>query len=141
MKTDAREKQQRLLAEKKEIDTRLKHVAAEAAYESLLGRHNGGRKPSRVCLDLLPERYGETPKVNMKRDAMSISVFVNLAHFLSRQDILKLVEVEESLTKATQLLSEQPLPSSWSDCLRDWIISSPHLVREFFGGRFNLGKM
>ncbi|WQF76287.1 hypothetical protein CDEST_01301 [Colletotrichum destructivum] len=95
-------------------------------------RRGEKRRPSRVCEDLLPYRYATHREVDLGREFISVSVFVNLAHYLSKHDVLALARDTSLFGKAKKLFTDEELPSSWSDCLREWSKTSPELGLQFY---------
>lgn len=151
MTTDLLAERKRLRDEKKKIDAQMKATAAETAYATLVKRYNGNhngnhndsgvKMPKRLCFNLLPHRYGDTPHGNMVQDKMTMSMFFSLAELLAGSDIIKVVGDETYFQLATELLNDQPLPRLWSVLIPDWIEESPDLAPAFFSGMFSFGKM
>lgn len=132
MALDHKAKRKALLAELKALPPENK---AEDIISLLDARRRGEkRRPGRICGDLLPYRYAKDREVDLGNGVVTILMFVNLAHYLSKQDILTLARDTILFEKAQESLKDEKLPSSWSDCLREWSITSPELALEFYYG-------
>ncbi|KAK2005934.1 hypothetical protein LZ32DRAFT_652069 [Colletotrichum eremochloae] len=130
MALDNKAKRKALLAQLRELPTENR---GEDVMALLNERRRGEkRRPSRVCGDLLPYRYATHRKVDLGVEVISVSVFVNLAHYLSKHDVLALARDTYLFKKVEELFKDEELPSSWSDCLREWSKTSPELGLQFY---------
>ncbi|KAK1722910.1 uncharacterized protein BDZ83DRAFT_753930 [Colletotrichum acutatum] len=134
MAVDNKTKRKELLAQLRELPPQNRAEDVSALLEAR--RRGDKRRPSRICGDLLPYRYTIDQEVDLRDGVVSISVFANLAHYLSKQDVLALARDSSLFEKAKELLKDKDLPSSWSDCLREWSTTSPELGLEFYCGAF-----
>ncbi|KAH0430373.1 hypothetical protein CcaCcLH18_07885 [Colletotrichum camelliae] len=130
MAVDNKTKRKELLAQLRELPPQNRAEDVSALLEAR--RRGDKRRPSRICGDLLPYRYTIDQEVDLRDGVVSISVFANLAHYLSKQDVLALARDSSLFEKAKELLKDKDLPSSWSDCLREWSTTSPELGLEFY---------
>ncbi|TKW51597.1 hypothetical protein CTA1_2065 [Colletotrichum tanaceti] len=130
MELDNKAKRKALLAQLRELPPVNR---AEDIITLLDARRRGEkRRPSRACGDLLPYRYASDPEVNLGSEIISLSVFVNLAHYLSKHDVLILARDSSLFAKAKGWLKDEELPSTWSDSLRKWSKTSPLLGLQFY---------
>ncbi|KZL78861.1 hypothetical protein CI238_13007 [Colletotrichum incanum] len=90
------------------------------------------RRPSRICSNSLPYRYEPDRKVDLGKGVITIPVFANLAHFLSKRDVLTLARDSSCFEKAKESLKDEEIPQSWSDCLREWSKENSELGLEFY---------
>ncbi|WQF90616.1 hypothetical protein CDEST_15630 [Colletotrichum destructivum] len=130
MAIDNKTKRKELLAQLRELPPQNRAEDVSALLEAR--RRGEKRRPSRICGDLLPFRYAKDREVDLGDSIVSISVFANLAHYLSKQDVLALVRDASLFEKAKESLKDEKLPSSWSDCLREWSTTNPELGLEFY---------
>ncbi|KAH0441702.1 hypothetical protein CcaCcLH18_01962 [Colletotrichum camelliae] len=130
MAVDNKTKRKELLAQLRELPPQNRAEDVSALLEAR--RRGEKRRPSRICGDLLPYRYATHPEVDLGQEMISVSVFVNLAHYLSKQDVLALARDSSLFKKAKESLKDEELPTSWSDCLREWSNTSPELGLQFY---------
>ncbi|TKW55954.1 hypothetical protein CTA1_5152 [Colletotrichum tanaceti] len=125
MSLDKKSKRKELLAQLRELSP---DNTAQNIMALLEARRRGEkRRPSRICGNLLSYRYASDRKFDLGKEVITISVFTNLAHFLSRHDVLTLAQDPSCFEKAKQSLKDEEIPHSWSDCLREWSKTSAAL--------------
>ncbi|GKT97198.1 hypothetical protein Ct61P_15048 [Colletotrichum tofieldiae] len=132
-------------SKRKELLTQLRELSPDSTAENIIAlldarRSGDKRRPSRICGNLLSYRYASDRKVDLSKEVISISAFTNLAHFLSRHDVLTLARDPSCFEKAKQSLKDNGVPQSWSDCLREWSKESPELGLEFYCGEFDAAE-
>lgn len=96
------------------------------------------KMPSHLCTDILSYRYSQSTQsnVNLKKDKVSILVFVLLARYLTKAQIEALATYAPTLQQASELLAkETEFPTTWFDCYQKWKKTSPQAALAYFTGK------